>query len=209
MGKDFVIKCDESVFTDDEISMLKKDGDFCLELETGDREPDSYGQREFVKAAKGIIPPQNKYQKLWFKYKRRLYWEKSYGWEKKSRLDWEKHYNDQLRLTRNKKDQVKIFGKTFGHQKELMKFGLYWNPEEKSWRGFVRDESIKTILAQYCEKHKISYEIPGREEIEFLGTSNYIPPDIIMGGLVMGEGRQFQNSLEQPIVQKKRRRRDG
>ena len=49
MGKDFVIECDESVFTDDEISMLTKDGEFCLKLATGFRKPENDRQKNLLK----------------------------------------------------------------------------------------------------------------------------------------------------------------
>ena len=91
MGKDFVIKCDESVFTDDEISMLTKHGEFCLKLATGDREPVSYGQREFVEVSKGLRAPSDEYQKLWFKYITRCEWEKG------KQTDWQTYRDDKLR----------------------------------------------------------------------------------------------------------------
>jgi hypothetical protein len=73
MGKDFVIECDESVFTDDEISMLKKDG------------------KLFSKLATGLRKPENDRQKLWFKYITRC------EWEKENQTDWQAYHDDKLR----------------------------------------------------------------------------------------------------------------
>ena len=91
MGKDFVIECDESVFTDDEISMLKEDGKFCSKLATGFHKPETDRQKKFVEVTKGLIAPSDEYQKLWFKYITRCEWEKG------KQTDWETYRDHKLR----------------------------------------------------------------------------------------------------------------
>jgi uncharacterized protein YifE (UPF0438 family) len=91
MGKDFVIECDESVFTDDEIAMLKKDLEFFSKLATGLHKPENDVQKKFVKVNKGLIAPSDEYQKLWFKYITRCEWEKG------NQTAWQAYHDDKLR----------------------------------------------------------------------------------------------------------------
>jgi uncharacterized protein YifE (UPF0438 family) len=75
--KPFVIKCLKAseVFTQEEIHLLKKYGNWMKALMDGEIVPATQEQERFVRACKEEAEPESQYERLWMRYLFRLKWE--------------------------------------------------------------------------------------------------------------------------------------
>ena len=76
MPMSFVFECSREIFSKEEISLLEQFGNQFQRLMNGDRSPTTAEQQRFVEVAHGRCEPETIYEKVWWKYIRRLNWEK-------------------------------------------------------------------------------------------------------------------------------------
>jgi len=75
--KPFIIRCVKlhDLFTEEEIDLLKRYGNWMKALMDGEIEPDTERQKHFVKVCRGEIEPETPYERIWMRYLFRLKWE--------------------------------------------------------------------------------------------------------------------------------------
>lgn len=71
----FVIRTIRAIFNAYEIETLKRYGSAFERLMNGERIPQTPAQEHFIKACRGEVKPETKYEKIWCKYLARLQWE--------------------------------------------------------------------------------------------------------------------------------------
>ena len=73
---DFNIDCCHSIFSDTEIRLLKRYGNWFLGLTNGDLKPFTESQEQFIEVANFKRKPVSEYENIWFKYLKRQKLEK-------------------------------------------------------------------------------------------------------------------------------------
>jgi uncharacterized protein YifE (UPF0438 family) len=71
----FTIRTSQEIFDSDEIGILKRYGAQFERLMKGERKPRTAEQDRFIRVCRNEVEPQTKYEKVWWKYLRRLEWE--------------------------------------------------------------------------------------------------------------------------------------
>jgi uncharacterized protein YifE (UPF0438 family) len=71
----FIIKTSQEIFDSDELEILRRYGKQFERLMKGEREPQTPEQRRFLKVCKNELEPESSYEKVWWKYLKRLEWE--------------------------------------------------------------------------------------------------------------------------------------
>lgn len=75
----FTVDCSHAIFTNEEIEILEKWGNWFMALTEGELEPLTELQTEFIKVAKGLRSPFSIEEKAWFKYQGRKRLEREKG----------------------------------------------------------------------------------------------------------------------------------
>ncbi len=72
----FDIRCSRAIFTDNEIEILERYGRQFEHLISGVRTPETGAQKRFVEVSRGKREPDTEYERVWWKYLKRVEWEK-------------------------------------------------------------------------------------------------------------------------------------
>ena len=76
MSTPFEIKCSREIFSEEEITILKRYGKQLQLLADGVGTPRAKAQQRFAHVARGLVEPETIYEKVWCKYLWRLNWER-------------------------------------------------------------------------------------------------------------------------------------
>ena len=71
----FTLRCSTTPFSEDELDILRRFGRQFERLSSGDREPTTAAQAQFVDAARRARAPETVYERAWTKYLQRVEWE--------------------------------------------------------------------------------------------------------------------------------------
>jgi uncharacterized protein YifE (UPF0438 family) len=135
MPSDFKIECDESIFEQEELSILSKHGNFLKELSLGIRARKTKRQVEFVNSHKGLTVPEDEYQWTWFKYSTRLEWER-----RKVQKNWNHYYKDKIRFILFKSYSKKTLKSSYSKKTQTNRAKAYYKPPRKR---LARIDNIK------------------------------------------------------------------
>jgi uncharacterized protein YifE (UPF0438 family) len=73
----FVIRTTKAIFDSHEFEILSRYGMQFERLMKGQRAPTTPAQERFIRMCKNEVDPESEYEKVWWKYLRRLEWERN------------------------------------------------------------------------------------------------------------------------------------